>query len=323
MTVEEGKQSVPTPDDARALVRRVLQRDVRSIRRFPTGLCHYVYDIVTTDDRTVVARLALGANRALIAAAIGWSQRLRPLGVPLPTLLHGDAEPTAGQFPSLLLERLPGTDLGNVYPQLSSAQLAAIADEVMGVQKQVASLPLAGGYGYMLSYDEAPQGRSWEAAVEAMLQRSHTRIMAAGAVPVEVVERVATRVARFRPYWNTVEPRPFLDDVTTKNVLVHHGRFSGIVDVDMVCCGDSLLPVALTRMSLLNSGYATDYTDHWAAALRLNDEQRRIVQFYTALCCVDFLAEIGQRFNGEEDVVIDEHQIRKLIALLDRLLQDV
>ena len=46
------------------------------------------------------------------------------------------------------------------------------------------------------------------------------------------------RVAeRFRSYFATVRPVPFPDDMTTKNVYVHEGAFTGIEDVDYVCHG--------------------------------------------------------------------------------------
>jgi hypothetical protein len=94
-----------------------------------------------------------------------------------------------------------------------------------------------------------------------------------------------------------VRPRPFLDDTTVKNVLVHEGRFRGIVDVDELGFGDSLLVIGLTRTALLSRGLDCDYTDSWCEALALTEEQHEVVRFYTALYGVVFLSEQGEAFN--------------------------
>ena len=56
---------------------------------------------------------------------------------------------------------------------------------------------------------------------------------------------------------------------------------------------------ALTRMSLLNKGYDTEYVDAWCETLAVSDEQRAMLQFYTALFCVNFMGELGRAFNRQ------------------------
>jgi hypothetical protein len=153
--------------------------------------------------------------------------------------------------------------------------------------------------------------------IEASLARSRCRIEAAGLVSLDSVDRVASRARQFLSYFSRVRPKPFLDDATTKNVLVHTGRLSGIVDVDWLCFGDSLFTIALTRAALLASADDTEYTDHWCNVLALTTEQHHAVRFYTALFCVDFMSEFGQRFNqGVQQLD------RERLARLERLVID-
>jgi len=83
---------VPRVEDATSLCESLFNCAVKSISRFPTGLCHYVYDVVLADGRAIVARIATEENRRLIKGGIFWSGLLGPLGVPVPALLQGDAE---------------------------------------------------------------------------------------------------------------------------------------------------------------------------------------------------------------------------------------
>ena len=59
---------------------------------------------------------------------------------------------------------------------------------------------------------------------------------ATGTAPTRGCRRRSAR----GPTLEAVPPLPFLDDLTTKNVLVDGGRLSGVVDVDVVCFGDPL-----------------------------------------------------------------------------------
>jgi hypothetical protein len=56
----------------------------------------------------------------------------------------------------------------------------------------------------------------------------------------------------------------FLDDTTTKHVIVDAGKLSGIVDVDVVCFGDPLFTTVLAQMALLNKGHDLDYIVFWS-----------------------------------------------------------
>ena len=110
--------------------------------------------------------------------------------------------------------------------------------------------------------------------------------------------------------------------LTTKNVIIHEGRLSGIVDVDMVWFGDPLFPVGLTRMALLNLDYNPDYIGYWCEHLHLGGIQRQILTAYTALFCVNFMSEIGQKFNREDPITADPAQVEKFYSLLDKLLAE-
>jgi len=103
-------------------------------------------------------------------------------------------------------------------------------------------------------------------------------------------------------------------------VIVHEGRLSGIVDVDVVCFGDPLLTLALTRMALLTRGFDLDYADAWAQELELDAAAHDRLRVYTALCCVDFVGELGQRFNRDAAPPVDPAEVAKLVGILDGLV---
>lgn len=314
-------QRIPTEHDARLIVERVLKQTAQTIRRFPTGLCHYVYDVVLADQQRVVVRIARADTQPQLMGGVAWDNRLRPLGVPLAPIVHADAAATIQPFPFVILQRLSGTDLQDVYPSLSRADKSAIAAAIVAAQTQVGTLPPGAGFGYAVDPHVAPPHRSWAAVIQASLDRSRRRITAAGSVDPAHVERVAEHAERYRSYLEQIAPRAFLDDTTTKNVIVDRGRLSGIVDVDAVCYGDPLWTLGLTRMALLARGWNLDYTTIWAELLQLNEQQRRVVELYTAVFCVDFMSELGQTFNKSVAEAVEHAAVERLTRILDSVLQ--
>ena len=184
------------------------------------------------------------------------------------------------------------------------------------MQRRVRTLPEGGGYGDALSYEGPYVGGTWADVVAASIRRSRARLEASESQTIEA-DHVESVAADFAEYFATVRPRPFLDDATTKNVIVHDGRLSGIVDVDWLCFGDWLMPVGLTRASLLAAGREPDYADYWLEALNPSAEERRAVRFYTALSCLDFLSERHESFNRTRPRPDDVDRWRRIRQTLD------
>lgn len=302
------------------IVRQVSNESVVSINRFPIGLCHFVYDVVTQTGQCIVARVARPENQELLADAIYWHQLLKPIGVPLPDIIYADTATSASPFPFMILERLPGEDLNNIYQYLSKDEKKKIAGEISHIQQVVGTLPFGKGYGFVGSYNSGFFRNKWIDVLYASLNRSQKRIKEIGAIDSRIVDRVAEKFVKYDNYLSQVKPQCFLDDITTKNVIVHKGKLSGIVDVDFVCFGDNLFTIALTQMSLLKTGFDLDYIDFWCEAAGVTDEQKDVVQLYTALFCVDFMSELGQIFNKKNAQPIKSEDLQRLNHILEALL---
>lgn len=308
----------PTEDLAARIGRAVLGEDILSTTRFPMGLHHWVYEVIPTRTNPVVVRIGARESRADLAGAVFWEKHLKPLGVPLARILHAELDMERFDFPFLMLERLPGTDLGNVYHDLGTAQRRTLATQMVDLQRLAAQLPDASGFGYALDYNGRDLQDSWSDVLRDDLERSSQRITASGLVDPIWVSRVASLLARVEEQLASVQPRAFFHDITTKNVIIHEGKLSGIVDVDSMAFGDPLLTVALTHMSLLSRGEPTDYTDAWCVTMGKEAGQERLLEVYTAIFALNFLGELGQRFDRESPVPVDIEYRDRLIEILAR-----
>jgi aminoglycoside phosphotransferase (APT) family kinase protein len=299
--------------DAQRIARAFAGEDVVELDRYETGLCHWVYRCEAASGRVFVLRVARPDNRGYIDGGIANGVMLAEQGVPVARVLGGDAE---AKLPWMVVEHLDGRDLGEVYADLSRPQKTALAREVVQIQQKVASLGEGEGFGYThVAGEPAPFDR-WDEVVDTIVQRSLGWLAETGLDVDEEVELVRRRLDELRPALREVRPVPFLDDLTTKNVLVHQGRLSGIVDVDEVCYGDRMMWVGLTRMALLNAGHDVNYVEDLLDELGADDEDRARCDFYTGLYAFVFLSEQGVAFNGEAGEV-DEEQVGFLRGTVD------
>jgi aminoglycoside phosphotransferase (APT) family kinase protein len=321
--MESRLNYVPDEQQVAHIVRKSMGESVLTVDRFSTGACHFVYDVTTESHQTLVVRIAKSENKELLTGAMYWHRLLKPKGVPLPNILYSDIEAVTSPFPYMIMERLAGEDLGIVYPQLSKDEKKVLAGEVSRIQGIAGTLPLGKGYGFVGSYEGGSFLKAWVDVLYSSLARSRKRIQAAGVVDARHVDQVAGRIPKYESYFSQVKPKSFLDDTTTRNVIVSDGKLSGIVDVDFVCFGDNLFPIALTRMSLLNAGFDVDYIDFWCDAADVTEEQREVLQFYTALFCVDFMGELGQTFNKESAQAVKAEDVQRLSGILEVLLNQI
>jgi aminoglycoside phosphotransferase (APT) family kinase protein len=313
----------PTMQDLRAIVREGLDAELVSARRFPTGNCHYVYDAVLGDGRSVVLRVAKPENRQLLVGALHWAGVLRPMGFPLPEIIHFRLTEGKTPFPYMVLERIEGKDLGEVYSGMSAMEKGALARELAGLQMKVGNLPEGAGFGFQSDPAVPPPFATWAGVVDGSIERSARWIEEAGVVDGKRVETLRDAVRGLKKYFDGIRPRPFLDDITTKNVLIHEGKLAGIVDVDEVCYGDRVAHLGLTRMALLGWELETDYIEYWCDALGLNKEQRRALDFYTAESCLCFLGEQGQRFNQDKTPEVDRARVERFEGIFDEMVAGV
>jgi len=271
-----------------------------SVRRFPTGARHYVFDVSFTDRTPVVVRVGGRSAQSDMAGAVHLSDVLRPRGVRLPAILASDVR---AAFPWMVLERLEGTDLGAVIGGLLDERLDRIAAAVAQAQAITARAIAANGgsagrYGYAVRPEQA-SCHAWSDVLEASLGRSRRRIASAGLFDVGLVDVAQGALAAMRDQVDRIASIPFLHDTTTKNVIVTAGgAFSGIVDVDDLCFGDPRYPAALTLAALMAYGGPARYVAAWLRHAEQPDD--RVFRLYVALFLLDLMAEHGQTFNGNE-----------------------
>ncbi len=212
----------------------------KEIKRCAVGQGNYVY-IVELVGRKVVVRCSEDAGA--YKDTIYWLERLEEIDIPVPRVL---GKGTFEGYEYLILTCFEGQDIGIVYPELTAEEKREIAKAVVEIQNRVAALEL----------ENIPADWTWKASfVDDMLNRAKERIIANGCYfEPEKVDSLIETAKGLEDYFASVKPIAYLDDISTKNLLIHEGRVTGVIDIDWMGVGDKLTYVAMTKMALLNMG---------------------------------------------------------------------
>ncbi|MBE6759348.1 MAG: hypothetical protein E7554_04575 [Ruminococcaceae bacterium] len=273
-----------------------------SIQRCTIGQGNYV-SVVETEVGEYVFRLSeeAGAYRE----TIHWLSRLAEVQIPVPAIIaHGQYE----SCEYLVLSYIEGEDLGQVYQCLTDSEKRTIAAQVARIQRLASKLEPEG----------IADDWTWKAFVDEMLDRAESRIRANGYFDTERVDRLRRAAEQLADRFAAVQPTVYLDDISTKNLLIHNGQVSGVIDVDWIGVGDVLTFAALTNMALLNMELDTDYVSCLLEELRADEGDSERFLFYTLMFCVDFMGERGMQFLDKRIEVSNE-----IVGRLYRIYDDL
>lgn len=274
----------------------------QTVERCAVGQGNYVY-IVECNGTKYVIRCSL--ENGAYDTSISWLEKLALIGVPVPKVI---AKGKYDEYEYLILSYIEGKDIGIVYEQLTDEDKRVIAKEIVHIQNQVATLELK----------DAALDWSWVTFINYMLERAAERIVQNGYFDVAKVGRLRKQMRQLEEYFSNIKLVAYLDDISSKNLLIHNGRISGIIDIDWIGIGDKLTFVALTYMALLNLEYDTDYVKYILDEMQISDVERKAFLFYTLMYCVDFMGERGMQFMDKK-IDVDERIIDRLNGIYDTL----
>lgn len=272
---------------------KVFNKYPDKIKEFEIGYGNYVYRISFGNEKFVI-RISLEQNA--YKDTIYWLNKLNDLELPVHKVIAiGEYE----ELSYLVLNYIEGDDLGTIYGNLSEYEKREIAAKLVKIQAITSTLPKNRGYGYVSSYEDENYKNSWKEVIIEHLNRSRNRIKENQIFDCKKVERVERLLEKYNEYLNDIKPIAFLDDLSSKNVLIDNGKLSGIIDFDWICFGDKLYYVALTNMALISLGYDTKYVDYIMEEMNASELEREILKLYTLIFCLDFMGEKGMSFKGK------------------------
>lgn len=280
------------------------KKSVVQIERCSVGIANYVFAVSTAAEKFI---LRCSKEEDAYKATVYWLNKLSVCEIPIPIVL---ANGTYSDYSYLILSYIPGDDIGNVYDELNDSEKKQIAKEIVEIQQRVSRIDTS-----------ADTQWSWNNFIDELLNCADERIKRMHYFDTGKIRIVKKLQQEIKEYLNAVRPIPYLDDISTKNLLIYEGKVSGIIDIDWIGLGDMLTFVALTKVALLNMDLDTRYIDYLLNEIHPSAIEYKAFVFYCLLYCVDFMGERGMQFLDKK-IPVNESIIKRLNDIFDILMEE-
>lgn len=300
-------------------VNKILEKEfaesATTLERMTTGLANEVY-LVTLSTTAVIIRLNTDPNKMLGSEL--HIPLLKSKGVKVPEIVASDYSKTLVPFAYQIQSKIEGRDISSVISTLSESELKSIAGEIAHIVDSLKTVPTNGKFGWV-GNDDTPLYNTWLEILEP--NKVIERDKKTGVVGQKYIDKYHEILKRFMAYYEKVPSTFYYDDMSSKNVLIDHGSFAGIVDLDTVAYGDPLELVGRIEASWFGTNYGEIYTTAIEDSLQLSPEQRKIVTAYAFFSRVQWLSERGIKFNENTSEKIDWDLVEKDRSIIDAILE--
>ena len=290
--------------DAIIIFENSTKRDVVQIERCSVGIANYVFIVSTATEKYI---LRCSKDEDAYKDTVYWLNKLSVCDISIPIVL---SEGKYKDYSYLILSYIRGDDIGNVYYKLNDSEKKQIAKEVVEIQRKVSRIDI-----------RVDAAWTWNSFVDEMLNRAEERIKRKHYFDINKIYTVKELQQEIHEYLDKVRPTPYLDDISTKNLLIYEGKLSGIIDIDWMGLGDMLTFAAMTKVALLNMDLDTKYIDYLLDEIHPNTTEYKAFVFYCLIYCVDFMGERGMQFL-DKTIPVNDSIIRRLNVIFDILMEE-
>lgn len=287
---------------ANQLFQTVMNEQPEHMERCSMGIGNYVF-IVSTVSSKYILRCSEETNA--YSETIYWLTELQECDIPIPKII---SQGKYDNYEYIILTYAVGKDIGDIYIGLTDGEKKQIAKEVVAIQKKVSELKV----------DISPEW-SWNSFVDEMLERAYELISVNNYFDILKVNEIKNIQKELQAYISSIKPIPYLDDISTKNLLINNGHVSSVIDIDWLGFGDILTFIAMTKVALLNMDLDTKYVDYLLEELHPDKEQFQAFIFYCLLYCVDFMGERGTQFL-DKIIPVNQQIVDRLNSIYDELM---
>ncbi len=268
----------------RELVASSIGSQVQGLEQMTYGHGSVTYR-VDTEAISVIVRT--NASAKVYDGTLANIEVLRKLGLPVPNVLKADVTMERMPFAYIITDLFPGRDVRYEIESMTHAQTTKLAEQIVGFERLVMTLPEGSGYGF-IPIDGAGPHPSWSRVVRSDREKVETDDL----LLQELTRKTYSAFDNCEQRLEAIRPTCFLDDLTTKNVIVERGTLQGVIDFDVVCYGDPMYWLALAQVGIWSDVGPPGqfYIDELIRLYGPTDTERANFALYCALHAVAFIS---------------------------------
>lgn len=275
------------------------------VRRIAIGICNEVYD-VGLENKEVIVRLS--HHDRFLMGSHDHIPKLKAMGIKVPDILVEDYSKTEIPLAYQIQSKIEGQDLGEVIETLSYKQLRELAKEIAAIFNKLKTIPTNDKFGVIWGGGDNDVSDTWTERMRIWVDESSKRGRKTGVMDESMSILAEDLYSTYKSYFDSVKAVTYYGDISSKNVMIHNGVFSGLVDLDGLTQGDSLEAVGRIKLSWYGTHYGEIYTNAVMNEMGLNENQRKLVTMYALLNKISWTCENGIQFNQNTQPIVDREK---------------
>lgn len=293
--------------DINNVCKTIFQATPTAIIRQTVGICNEVYEVKFSDNSYI---LRMNREKRYLYGTHQFLPLFKKLDIKTPNIITEDYSKEQFPFCYQFLSKLEGKDLGIVIGSISAADLKTIALEISNIFDKFKAMPPANGFGLVTGLDEENYDNLLE-MVKNQRKATLARNEKTKVLDSETIDILNNSLSSYQDYFLQVSPKLYYDDICSKNVMIHNGKFSGLVDLDFLIKGDYLEAIGRIMASWYGDKHGEIYINAILKFQKLTKNQLKIVKLYALLNLISWTSEEGIQFNQNSSNVINWEKVKK------------
>jgi len=156
------------------------------------------------------------------------------------------------------------------------------------------------------------------------IEESITRGKKTGVMDSQMLSIAENLYIAYKSYFDSIQPVTYYGDICSKNVMIEHGIFNGLVDLDGLTQGDPLEAIGRIKLSWYGTHHGEVYTNAIMDKLGLSEAERKRVTMYALLNQISWTCENGIQFNQNTQPIVNKEKekndkkiIKQIVIELD------
>lgn len=286
-----------------------------AIERKTIGICNEVYELKLASKSVI---LRMNQQKEWLYGTHKFLPLFKKLNITTPDIIAEDYSKTTFPFCYQIQTKLAGKDLGVVIDTLTPTELKAVAKSVSDIFDKFNTLPPTKDFGGLTGLNE-------EHFDHLNIGNHRTKILernkTSNVISPEILRIYDEVLETYQGYFEQVTPRLYYGDICSKNVMVHQGQFTGLVDLDFLAKGDYLEAIGRMIAVWYGTPYGEIYIHEISKLQNLTEFQQKIINVYGILTLVLWTSEEGIRFNGNSSGAVNWERVeakrQKILGLYD------
>ncbi len=226
-------------------------------------------------------------------------------------------------FSYQIQNKIEGKDLGNVIETLTDEQLRKLAKEIAVIFQKVKTIPANNQFGVIWGGGDNELSDTWTERMKIWIEESIERGKKTGVMDSQMSLIAENLYVEYKSYFDSVKPVTYYGDICSKNVMINHGVFNGLVDLDGLTQGDPLEAIGRIKLSWYGTHHGKVYTDAIMDQLELNETERKRVTMYALLNKISWTCENGVQFNLNTQPIVDKEKEKNDKKIINEIMTEL